>query len=128
MPVSPIWSVCFRLDHFLTNAVKSTQADGWLARTFKQTSVLGTILDPAADKLLMTVLAVTLTIRGLLPGRCSNLYRLPSFLFIRKTVPLAILIIGRDVLLSLSAFFWRYSTLPPPVRTILHTRRRRTKI
>lgn len=31
-------------------------------------SVLGTILDPAADKLLMTTLAVTLTMKGLLPS------------------------------------------------------------
>jgi phosphatidylglycerophosphate synthase len=31
-------------------------------------SVLGTILDPAADKALMTTLTITLAIRGLLPG------------------------------------------------------------
>ena len=30
-------------------------------------SVLGTILDPAADKALMTILTVTLTVKGLLP-------------------------------------------------------------
>ena len=33
----------------------------------------------------------------------------------KKIVPLATLILGRDVALSLSAFYWRYSTLPPPV-------------
>jgi cardiolipin synthase len=30
-------------------------------------SVLGTILDPAADKALMTTLTVTLTMKGLIP-------------------------------------------------------------
>lgn len=29
-------------------------------------------------------------------------------------VPLAVLILGRDVLLSLSAFYFRYISLPPP--------------
>uniref|UniRef100_A0A0W0EW83 Cardiolipin synthase n=1 Tax=Moniliophthora roreri TaxID=221103 RepID=A0A0W0EW83_MONRR len=48
-------------------------------------SVLGTILDPAADKALMTTLTVTLTMKGMLP------------------VPIAVLVLGRDVLLSLSA-------------------------
>ncbi|KAE9399310.1 hypothetical protein BT96DRAFT_1019630 [Gymnopus androsaceus JB14] len=60
------------------------------------TSVLGTILDPAADKALMTTLTVTLSMKGMLP------------------VPLAVLILGRDVLLSLSAFYIRYTSLPPP--------------
>ncbi|KAK1234889.1 hypothetical protein PQX77_001897 [Marasmius sp. AFHP31] len=59
-------------------------------------SVLGTILDPAADKTLMTTLAVTLTMKGMIP------------------VPLAVLILGRDVLLSLSAFYIRYTSLPAP--------------
>jgi hypothetical protein len=31
------------------------------------------------------------------------------------TVPLAVLIIGRDVALSLSAFYFRFISLPPPV-------------
>ena len=33
-------------------------------------SVLGTILDPAADKALMTTLTITLAMKGLLPGTC----------------------------------------------------------
>ncbi|KAI5826466.1 hypothetical protein K523DRAFT_322881 [Schizophyllum commune Tattone D] len=70
--------------------------DGYLARNFKMGSVLGTILDPAADKTLMTTLTVTLGMKGLIP------------------VPLAVLIIGRDVLLSLSAFWIRYTSLPAP--------------
>ncbi|KAF9038517.1 CDP-alcohol phosphatidyltransferase-domain-containing protein [Panaeolus papilionaceus] len=70
--------------------------DGYLARRYNMSSVLGTILDPAADKMLMTTLTVTLTMQNLIP------------------VPLAIIILGRDVLLSLSAFWIRYSTLPHP--------------
>ncbi|KAG8913321.1 hypothetical protein FRC00_002616 [Tulasnella sp. 408] len=70
--------------------------DGWLARRFNMGSVLGSILDPAADKLLMTTLTVSLAMNGLLP------------------FPLAVIIIGRDVLLGISAFYWRYVSLPPP--------------
>ncbi|KAI0074517.1 hypothetical protein K474DRAFT_1601357 [Panus rudis PR-1116 ss-1] len=70
--------------------------DGFLARRYKMQSVLGTILDPAADKTLMTTLTITLAMKGLLP------------------VPLAVIILGRDVLLSLSAFYIRYTSLPPP--------------
>lgn len=37
---------------------------------------------------------------------------------ITRIVPLAVIILGRDVLLSLSAFYIRYTSLPPPVRAI----------
>lgn len=43
------------------------QVDGYVARRWKMQSVLGTILDPAADKALMATLTVTLTMKGLLP-------------------------------------------------------------
>ncbi|KAI6097655.1 phosphatidyl synthase [Pisolithus croceorrhizus] len=62
----------------LVYAGLSDLVDGFLARRFNMRSVLGTILDPAADKTLMTTLTVT------------------------------------DVLLSLSAFYIRYTSLPPP--------------
>ena len=39
----------------------SDGVDGFLARKFDQTSELGTILDPIADKLLMTVAFIVLT-------------------------------------------------------------------
>ncbi|KAF8202341.1 CDP-alcohol phosphatidyltransferase-domain-containing protein [Pholiota molesta] len=71
-------------------------ADGWLARQYKMSSVLGTILDPAADKTLMTTLTITLAMQDLIP------------------MPLAVIILGRDVLLIISAFYIRYSTLPHP--------------
>ncbi|RSH93026.1 hypothetical protein EHS25_008474 [Saitozyma podzolica] len=70
--------------------------DGWLARRWNTKSVLGSILDPAADKALMTTLVMTLAWSELLP------------------VPLAILILGRDVALSISAFYFRYISLPHP--------------
>ncbi|ORY92438.1 CDP-alcohol phosphatidyltransferase-domain-containing protein [Leucosporidium creatinivorum] len=74
----------------------SDLVDGWLARKYNMGSVLGSILDPAADKLLMTTMVVTLAMKSMLP------------------LPLAVLIIGRDVALSLSAFYFRYASLPPP--------------
>ncbi|QRW02976.1 sterol O-acyltransferase [Ceratobasidium sp. AG-Ba] len=70
--------------------------DGYIARKWNMRTVLGTILDPAADKTLMTTLTVTLAMKGLLP------------------VSLAVIILGRDVLLSISAFYYRYISLPPP--------------
>ncbi|EMD38974.1 hypothetical protein CERSUDRAFT_122483 [Gelatoporia subvermispora B] len=70
--------------------------DGYLARRFKMGSVLGTILDPAADKTLMTTLTITLAMKGMIP------------------VPLVVIILGRDVLLSISAFYIRYTSLPEP--------------
>ncbi|GAA5966410.1 hypothetical protein JCM8115_002867 [Rhodotorula mucilaginosa] len=70
--------------------------DGWLARKYNMGTVLGSILDPAADKFLMTTMVVTLAMRDMLP------------------LPLAIIILGRDVALSISAFYFRYASLPPP--------------
>ncbi|KAH9458202.1 hypothetical protein KEM48_013566 [Puccinia striiformis f. sp. tritici PST-130] len=76
----------------------SDWVDGKLARMYpdQMASVLGTILDPAADKILMTTLVISLSYKSLLP------------------LPLASIIIGRDLLLSLSAFYFRYHSLPLP--------------
>ncbi|KAL4239180.1 cardiolipin synthase [Mactra antiquata] len=71
--------------------------DGYIARNVKnQMSAFGTALDPLADKILITVLTVTLTLSHLIP------------------VPLAVLIIGRDILLIASGFIIRFISLPPP--------------
>lgn len=70
--------------------------DGFIARKFDQKSALGSILDPAADKFLMTVCTTALFVSGAMPGYVAGL------------------IIGRDVLLSFAAFFIRYRSLPPP--------------
>lgn len=42
--------------------------DGWIARRFHLQTVVGSVVDPMADKVLMTVLTVTLAMKGLLPG------------------------------------------------------------
>jgi len=42
--------------------------DGYIAREWNLKTVIGTVLDPLADKTLMTVLTVTLAMKGLLPG------------------------------------------------------------
>ncbi|PVG04663.1 hypothetical protein CPB86DRAFT_692717 [Serendipita vermifera] len=70
--------------------------DGYIARKYKSGTVLGSILDPAADKTLMTTLVISLAYQNMLP------------------LPLAIIILGRDVLLSISAFYYRWISLPPP--------------
>jgi cardiolipin synthase len=63
--------------------------DGFIARRMKQQSELGTIIDPVADKLLMTTAFVMLTIPGLLdPGR-----HLPVPFWVTAAV------IGRDILI-----------------------------
>lgn len=78
-------------------------------------TVLGSILDPAADKLLMTTMVVTLAMKGMLPRKLIGLHCECCVDIRRPVVPLAGLILGRDVLLSLSAFYFRFASLPPPV-------------
>ncbi|RUP48664.1 CDP-alcohol phosphatidyltransferase-domain-containing protein [Jimgerdemannia flammicorona] len=70
--------------------------DGYIARRFNMKTVVGSIIDPAADKALMTVLTVTLAVQGLLP------------------VPVALIILGRDTGLILASFYYRYISLPHP--------------
>ncbi|KAK0673820.1 putative cardiolipin synthetase [Cercophora samala] len=74
----------------------SDALDGWIARRWKLQTVVGTVIDPMADKMLMTVLVVALGVKGLLP------------------VWLAVLILGRDVALAMSAIYYRWISLPPP--------------
>ncbi|KAH7038014.1 cardiolipin synthase-like protein, partial [Microdochium trichocladiopsis] len=70
--------------------------DGWIARRWKLQTVVGSVVDPMADKLLMTILTVSLAVQGSLP------------------VWLATIILGRDVGLAISAIYYRYISLPPP--------------
>src|SRR3954447_7133445 len=42
--------------------------DGWIARKWKLQTVVGTVIDPMADKTLMTILTVCLAVKGSLPG------------------------------------------------------------
>jgi hypothetical protein len=100
------------------------KADGYLARRYGMRSVLGTILDPAADKILMTTLTVTLTMKELIPGLlCVKFAYFSMRIHSPAAVPLAVIILGRDVLLSLSAFYIRYTSLPAPVRTFCNLSR-----
>jgi cardiolipin synthase len=66
----------------------------------------------------MTTLTVTLAMKGLLPGKQPQQVHI-CILLIPFLVSLASIIIGRDVLLSLSAFYIRYTSLPAPVRVRL---------
>ncbi|KAI0540900.1 CDP-alcohol phosphatidyltransferase-domain-containing protein [Xylaria digitata] len=70
--------------------------DGWIARRWKLQTVVGSVVDPMADKLLMTVLTVCLAMQGSLP------------------IWLATIILGRDVGLGISAIYYRWISLPPP--------------
>jgi len=60
----------------------SDSLDGYIARTWRQQTTLGTVLDPIADKLLMVTTFATLALLKALP------------------VPLTILLIARDLILS----------------------------
>lgn len=70
--------------------------DGWIARQWKLQTVVGSIVDPMADKTLMTVLTVCLACKGALP------------------VWLAVIILGRDIGLGIAAIYYRWISLPPP--------------
>ncbi|RKP02638.1 hypothetical protein CXG81DRAFT_5042, partial [Caulochytrium protostelioides] len=70
--------------------------DGWMARRYHCQTVVGSVLDPLADKVLMTVLTATLMSAGLVP------------------LPLGALILARDASLMLAAAVMRYRHLPPP--------------
>ena len=72
-----------------TIAGVSDGIDGFIARRLKQESELGVMMDPLADKLLMTTAFVMLTI----PGMLSEGRHLPVPFWVTATV------IGRDVLI-----------------------------
>ncbi|UNI16257.1 Cardiolipin synthase (CMP-forming) [Purpureocillium takamizusanense] len=48
--------------------------DGWIARRWNRKTVVGTVIDPMADKALMTILTVCLAVKGALP----RTYQAPS--------------------------------------------------
>ena len=76
----------------------SDLVDGYIARNVKgQSSILGSIIDPVADKLMIGTATITLGMVGLLP------------------LPLVILYISRDAVLLLFGAYLRYISLPSPV-------------
>ncbi|CAL8111634.1 unnamed protein product [Orchesella dallaii] len=71
--------------------------DGWIARVVPgQSTVMGSFLDPLADKILVGTLFLSLTYMDLIP------------------VPLTVLIVGRDAILIAAGFYIRYQSLDPP--------------
>lgn len=72
--------------------------DGYLARRFNLHTVLGSILDPFADKLLMTTSTISLWYVAVFPSW------------------LTIIILGRDAALALSALYFRWISLAPEYR------------
>jgi cardiolipin synthase len=79
-----------------TYAAFSDLLDGWIARRWKLQTVVGSVVDPMADKFLMTTLVTCLAVNGSLP------------------MPLFALILGRDASLAISALYYRYASLPAP--------------
>ena len=45
--------------------------DGWIARRWCLQTVLGTVIDPMADKALMTVVTICLAVKEVLPGKST---------------------------------------------------------
>ena len=99
------------------------QLDGYIARTFpEQASSLGTVLDPLADKLLVCLLFLALTSTGHMPREIypptttpPSKHHTATPTFSMHAVLLTAVVLGRDTLLVLGAFYLRFTTLPPPV-------------
>ena len=66
----------------LTLCAGSDWLDGYLARKWKQQSVLGAFIDPAADKVLICSLTIGLTLKGLIPVELATIIVLRDFLII----------------------------------------------
>nr|CDS33234.1 Cardiolipin synthase [Hymenolepis microstoma] len=84
-------------------------ADGYIARSFpNQRSVAGSYLDPLADKLFVSLLAISLAYTDLLPSKLI-IFRVTTFL-----ASLLILFLSRDVLILIGASYVRYLSLQQP--------------
>ncbi|ODQ79864.1 hypothetical protein BABINDRAFT_161542 [Babjeviella inositovora NRRL Y-12698] len=70
--------------------------DGYIARKFNMGSVLGSIMDPMADKMLMMLCTLSL----------ASVDQIPAYV--------AALILGRDAILGLAFVVIRYVSLPTP--------------
>ncbi|TQF68221.1 CDP-alcohol phosphatidyltransferase family protein [Rhodococcus spelaei] len=75
-------------------------ADGKLARLLNQTSKLGGLLDPLVDRLYVVSTLIAFAIRGIIPWW------------------VAVILIGRDLVLALTLPIYRRRGLPPP--TVLY--------
>ncbi|GMM33950.1 cardiolipin synthase [Saccharomycopsis crataegensis] len=88
--------ISFALPFFIYSCITDF-VDGYIARKYNLKTIVGSIIDPMADKLLMIITTTSLAI--------SN-YDFPMYL--------AVLILGKDILMGISAIFIRYKSLPPP--------------
>ena len=70
--------------------------DGYIARRYSMQTVVGTVIDPMADKALMTISVIALAMRSGIPWW------------------LASLILLRDVGLGVAAIYYRWISLPAP--------------
>jgi cardiolipin synthase len=100
---SPVVGYLIITQHYVTAvslfaAASATDLlDGVIARRFpSQSSRLGSILDPLADKILVSILYGSLTFVHLIP------------------LPLTVLILSRDAVLIAGSFYVRYLIIPPP--------------
>ncbi|KAL4780572.1 CDP-alcohol phosphatidyltransferase-domain-containing protein [Aspergillus varians] len=99
---APIVGYCLVYDHHATALALFAYAgitdlvDGYIARRYNLQTVVGTIIDPMADKLLMTIGVACLAVNGSIP------------------IWLAVIILGRDVGLAISAIYYRWISLPAP--------------
>ncbi|WP_018950624.1 CDP-alcohol phosphatidyltransferase family protein [Thioalkalivibrio sp. ALMg11] len=95
------------LEHYVVAVVLlaiaglSDALDGWLVRRYGWHTRLGAWLDPAADKLLMLGVYVAVTLSGLLP------------------VWLLVLVVGRDVWLTVGSALYRVFVGPLAIRPLL---------
>lgn len=96
MALIPIFAILLFYGHFAWAlfvfflAGASDGVDGFLARRFNQQSELGTILDPIADKLLMTTAFIITSLKNIFPPDIPHL-PVPPWV--------TICVIGRDVLI-----------------------------
>ncbi|CAG8467979.1 9075_t:CDS:2 [Diversispora eburnea] len=95
--------------------------DGFIARHYKLQTMVGTVMDPLADKILMTIITVTLNMKDLIPSKyfknvrnaLSQYFKL-FILTVFIKAPIAAVILGRDGCLILASFYYRFISLPPP--------------
>ncbi len=90
------WALLVGAGAGLTDAL-----DGFLARTLNARSRLGAVMDPIADKLLVSVVFVCLALQGLAPWS------------------LALLVLGRDLVILAGAICYRWLIGPVDIAPLL---------
>ncbi len=75
-------------------AALSDAVDGYIARTRKQKTVLGTFIDPVADKILLITAFISLSMVGTFPGQ----HRLPAWVTLTIVSRDAIIVLGSVII------------------------------